>query len=158
MEILIGDEKVRKACSVFIVIFLITWTGLAFPAEEKKEKSLTVGIYTKHYSGDHTEGTNNHLIAFEYDHLALAWFKNSYGNETAFVGYGWHSEKIEHKNFWIRGNVYAGALLGYGDKHPIHFGMVSPGVYPTGSLGYDIYSVEVSVMPTFWWIGLKVEF
>jgi hypothetical protein len=101
---------------------------------------------------------DNHLIALEYNHLSIAWFRNSYGKETAFVGYGWHSDKLEQGNFWTRGNIYAGVLMGYGEKHPLHFGIFSPGMYPTVSLGYDVYSFEVSVMPTFWWLSFKVEF
>lgn len=54
--------------------------------------------------------------------------------------------------------MYAGAMLGYGDEHPVHLGPLSPGVFPTASLGYDRYALEATVLPTFWWVGLKVEF
>lgn len=127
--------------------------------EAKPYRALTFGLYTKHWAGrDHTEGVDNHMIALEYNHLTLAWFRNSYGKETAFVGYGWHSPKLEKEDYWTRVNLYAGVLAGYGTKHPIRLGMLSPGMYPTVSLGYDIYSFELSAMPTFWWISFKVEF
>ena len=126
----------------------------AYPAE----RALTYGIWTQHWSGDHTEGLDNHLVAFEYDGYTGAFFRNSYGNETGFVGYGWHTKKLREENMWLRGNVYAGALIGYGTKHPIHFGVLSPGVYPTVSVGYKEYSLETGVMPTFWWLAFKVEF
>ncbi len=140
---------------ILVVIFLIAWITPALPAE----KAMTFGIWTQHYAGDHVEGTNNHLIAFEYDSWVGAWFKNSYGKETGFLGYAWHTKKLEfNKDWWIRGNVYAGILIGYGEEHPIRVGMLSPGAYPTASIGYKQYSLEGGAMPTFWWVGLKVEF
>ena len=140
---------------ILIVIFLIAWITPAFPAE----KAITFGIWTQHYAGDHTEGIDNRLIVFEYDNWNGAWFKNSYGNEAGFLGYGWHTKKWEYnKDWWVRGNFYTGVLAGYGHKHPISFGMLSPGAYPTASLGYKQYSLEGGAMLSFWWVGLKMEF
>ena len=141
-------------CVVLIVIMLVVVIGPAYPAE----RALTYGIWTEHYSGDHTEGLDNHLIAFEYDGYTGAFFRNSYGKETGFMGYGLHTKRLRQQDWWLRGNAYAGALIGYGKEHPIHFGALSPGVYPTVSVGYKEYSLETGVMPTFWWVGLKVEF
>lgn len=125
----------------------------------QKQRSLTFGLWTHHYAGDHTEGVDNHLVALEIDGWTSAWFKNSYGKETLFLGYGLHTERLEfNKNWWMRGNLYGGVLAGYGTKHPVRLGMFSPGVYPTVSIGRKTYSLEVGVMPTFWWMGLKIEF
>jgi hypothetical protein len=134
--------------------------SLLFCTPVYAERSLTFGLWTQHYSGDHCEKTNNHLVAFEsIDGWAGAWFKNSYGNETGFLGHGWHTKKWElRKDWWIRGNLYAGVLIGYGHEHPVNFGMLSPGAYPTASVGYKRYSLEGGVMPTFWWLSFKVEF
>jgi hypothetical protein len=122
------------------------------------ERSLTFGVWTEHYSGDHTEGVDNHLVAFEHSGFQAAWFKNSYGKETAFFGLAFHTKKLEKYDMWLRANVYPGILIGYGNEHPINWGVFSPAVYPTVSIGKDVYSVEVGVMPTFWWVGFKVEF
>lgn len=146
--------KVIRIClALFLLCFMATE---ALPAE----RSLTFGSYAKHWSGDHVEGVDNRLIALEYNHLTLAWFRNSYGKETAFIGYGWHSDRyfLYESSIWTRANLYAGVLFGYGSKHPVNFGIASPGVYPTASLGYKQYSLEVSVMPTLWWVSFKVEF
>ena len=127
-------------------------------AEEAKY-SLSVGSFVHHYKGDHTEGFDNRLITLEYDGWVGAWFRNSYGNETVFLAHGWHTKKWRfRRDWWVRGNFYAGILAGYGHEHPIRFGMLSPGAYPTASIGYKQYSLEGGVMPTFCWMGLKVEF
>jgi hypothetical protein len=141
-------------------ISFVILVSLLFCAPVYAERSLTFGVWTQHYAGDHCEGTNNHLVAFEStDGWAGAWFKNSYGNETGFLGYGWHTDKWKFKkDWWVRGNVYAGILAGYGHKHPIRLGMLSPGAYPTASIGYKRYSLEGGALPTFWWLMFKVEF
>ena len=120
-------------------------------------ESLTIGLWTDHFNGEHTEGTDNHLIAYENTGYIAAWFRNSYGKETLFLGYGLHTPRLRNENMWIRGNIYGGALIGYGKEAPIHLGAMSPGVYPTLSIGYKEYSLEGGVMPTFWWFGFKVE-
>ncbi len=138
----------------FVILVL-----LLFSTPVYAERSLTFGLWSQHYSGDHTEGMDNHLIAVEYNGWTGAWFKNSYGDETGFLGYGWHTKKWKFKkDWWIRGNAYAGILIGYGDEHPINFGMLSPGAYPTASVGYKKYSLEGGAMPNFWWVMFKVEF
>jgi len=149
-----------KKIMFLLVVCVLTFAYKSY-AEEYKH-SLTFGVYTYHYSdGDYTEGIENRLIAIEWNGLALADFVNSYGRETQFVGYGWHTKKFYAKDsthLWVRGNAYLGALLGYGHDHPVHLGVLSPGAYPTGNIGYDNYSVEVGLMPGFVWTGLKVEF
>jgi hypothetical protein len=141
-----------RRISFAILVLLLFYTPVY------AERSLSFGLWTKHYSGDHTEGTNNHLIALEYKRFTAAWFKNSYGNETAFLGVAWHTDKVKKFGMWTRANLYTGVLIGYGTDHPIHLGVFSPGVYPTVSVGRDVYSVELGVMPTFWWLMFKVEF
>lgn len=126
---------------------------------ETAERSLTFGLWTQHYGGDHTEGLDNHLVSLEWDGWTGAFFKNSYGNETGFYAYTWHTDKFKFHNEWyIQGNVGAGVLLGYGEKHPLHFGALSPGVYPTVNLGKSEHSIGLGVMPTFWWLSYRVEF
>jgi len=139
---------------IIVAILLIVIIKPAYPAE----RALTYGLWTEHWNGDHTEGTDNHLVAYEHDGWTGAFFRNSYGKETLFLGYGWHTPKLHNEEWWLRGNVYAGALIGYGQEHPIHLGALSPGMYPTLSIGYGEYSLEGGVMPTFWWLGFKVEF
>ena len=135
------------------ILFLVLIASVCFAENE----SLTIGLWTDHFNGEHTEGTDNHLIAYENDGYTAAWFKNSYGKETLFLAYGFHTSKLKRENMWLRGNLYAGGLIGYGQEAPIHFGALSPGVYPTLSIGYNEYSLEGGVMPTFWWLGFKVE-
>ena len=101
------------------------------------------------------------MISLEYDGAAISSFRNSYGNETVFLGGAMHTGRYtlnEKYHIWTRINLYAGILIGYGTDHPIHLGIFSPGVYPTLSLGKDKYSLELGVMPTFTWIGFRVEF
>lgn len=129
--------------------------------EARADKSMTFGVWTQHYQGDHTEGLDNHLLALDLDGPTLAFFRNSYGNETGFIGWTWHTKKFyfdKEDEWWARGNLSAGALAGYGSKHPIHFGILSPGVYPTINVGKNKWSVGIGVMPTFWWTSIKVEF
>ena len=142
-------------------MLLILLTPTLLFAEEYNS-SITVGLYTHHYvDGEYTEGIDNKLIAIEHKGWNFADFVNSHGNETQFFGYGWHTKKIESEDaddWWVRGNIYLGVLVGYGDHHPIHLGAISPGLYPTGSIGYKRYSLEVGVMPGFVWSGVKIEF
>lgn len=146
--------------SVIILIFVLYFTTFSYADE--CVCSLTFGIYTYHYeSGSYTEKLENRLIAFEYKNWTFANFVNSYGKETQFAGYGWHTKKfyaVGSEHLWVRGNIYLGILIGYGKDHPVHLGAVSPGAYPTGSMGYDRYSIEVGLMPGFVWTGFKVEF
>ncbi len=139
-------------------ISFVILVSLLFCAPVYAERSLTFGLWTQHYAGDHTEGVDNHLLALEIDGYQMAWFRNSYGNETAFFGKAWHTKKVKRFDMWIRANLYAGVLVGYGTKHPIHLGVFSPGVYPTVSIGKDVYSIEVGALPTFWWFMFKVKF
>jgi hypothetical protein len=143
-----------------ILVFILC--SAIFSYADEYEHSITLGIYTWHYAkGDYTEGVANRLIALEYKNWYVADFNNSHGRETQFLGYGWHTKKFkaeENENFWVRGNLYTGILIGYGKNHPVHWGAISPGVYPTGSIGYDRYSLEVGVMPGFVWSGIKIEF
>ena len=127
-----------------------------------RQRSLTFGLWTQHYAGDHTEGIDNHLIAFEYYGPTLAIFRNSYGNETLFMGYTWHTRKygLHHHipQWYVQGNLSVGTLWGYGTQHPIHFGGLSPGLYPTVNVGRGNHSVGLGVMPTFWWMNYRYEF
>jgi hypothetical protein len=123
-------------------------------------RSLSFGLWVDHYGGDHTEGINNRLIFLDWYGPTFASFRNSYGNETLFLGYTWHTKKYDilSSNWWIQGNIGAGALAGYGTKHPIHFGILSPGVYPTINVGRGSHSLGLGVMPTFWWLSYRIEF
>lgn len=142
-----------------IILTAILVSVLFLSTSAKAERYLTFGVWTEHYSGDHTEGTDNHLVALEIDGYTGAFFKNSYGKETAFFGYTFHTDKIEVADKWyIQGNLSAGALAGYGTKHPIHFGVLSPGVYPTINIGKASHSIGVGVMPTFLWLNYRYEF
>lgn len=142
-----------RALILAVCIVLLT----CFPVYA--ERSMTFGVWTQHYSGDHTEGLDNHLLALDWEGPTAAFFRNSYGKETGFLGWTWHTDKFIFADKWfVRGNVSAGALVGYGTKHPIHYGALSPGVYPTVDVGRDKFSVGIGVMPTFWWTFIKVEF
>ena len=125
---------------------------------EDEKYSLTLGAFARHYRGEHREGFDNELDAFSYKDWTAAYFKNSFGGSTLFGGHWFKTDKIYNGKWWVRGNLYAGVLYGYGDKVPIRVGKFSPGMYPTGSLGYGRHSVELGLMPTFMWWAFKVEF
>ena len=144
----------KKRIFTFILILFLTSPVITHGAE----KAMTFGLWTQHYKGDHTEGVDNHLLALEYKGVVGAWFKNSYGRETGFIGGAYHTKKLQRKSMWFRGNLYGGVLIGYGNEHPINFGMLSPGIYPTASVGYQEYSLELGVLPTFWWLVFRVNF
>ncbi len=146
--------------TIFLVLVILLSFGMTKACDaDAAEKSLTFGLWTQHYAGDHTEGLDNHLVALEYDGWTGAFFRNSYGNETAFLAHTWHTDKLKfYEDWYIQGNLSAGVLIGYGDKHPIHLGVFSPGVYPTLSVGKGNHSVGLGVMPTFWWLQYRVEF
>jgi hypothetical protein len=140
-------------------ISFVILVSLLFCTPVYAERSLTFGLWVHHYAGDHTEGLDNHLIALEYDGWTGAFFKNSYGRETGYAGYIWHTKKYNFYEEWfIRGNLSAGILAGYGHEHPIQFGMLSPGMYPTVDVGKGKHSIGIGIMPTFWWVMFKVEF
>jgi hypothetical protein len=128
-----------------------------------RHRSLSFGLWVDHYAGDHTEGINNRLIVLDWYGPTIASFNNSYGKETLFLGYTWHTKKYRlvrmgNRYLWVQGNLGAGALLGYGTKHPIHYGAMSPGLYPTVNVGRGNHSVGLGVMPTFWWLSYRWEF
>jgi hypothetical protein len=143
---------------IFVISFALILIFSTSLYAEDYNSSLTVGIWTQHYDGDHCEGLDNHLLAIEHKGMAGAFFRNSYGNETLFLGGGWHTKKLSNSDMWVRANLYAGVLIGYGTEHPIHYGVFSPGIYPTFSIGRKNVSLEVGVMPTFAWSSIKVEF
>jgi len=151
----VNDRDLLILFLIIIVIMLVVIVQPAYPAE----KSMIVGIYTYHFvDGDYEEGVDNHLVGFEYDGWSSAFFRNSHERETLFAGYGWHTRKLYNDRWWLRGNLYAGALWGYGNRAFVHYGNLSPGVYPTFNVGYENYSLETGIMPGFIWWGLRVEF
>jgi len=140
---------------LIIIILLALFYEPSYPAE----KSMLVGLYTYHFTdGDYEEGVDNHLVGLEYDNWSSAFFRNSHGKETIFTGYGFHTDKYYNERWWVRGNIYAGLLAGYGEDAFIHYGIFSPGVYPTFNIGYENCSLETGLMPGFVWWGLRVEF
>lgn len=160
---------------IIAVIFCILWALSidSYVHAWQDERSLTFGLWTEHYGGDHTEGLDNHLIALDWYGPTAAFFRNSYGKETLYLGYTWHTKKygfyedcwvqgnncwVQGNNWWVQGSIGVGALIGYGTKHPIHYGALSPGVYPTVNIGKGHTSVGLGVMPTFWWLSFRVDF
>lgn len=151
----------RAALVVLLALFLVGFAvHNVFGAEkEAPVRAFTFGLWTQHFSGDHTEGINNRLIALEYNHVQVAWFRNSYGNETGFVGAALHTDRYElAKDWWTRANIYGGVMIGYGDHNPVHLGAFSLGIFPTASLGYKDYSLELGATPGMTFLSLKVEF
>jgi len=148
-----------KKVFLFAILFLIL-----LPVPTRAERALSFGLWTHHYTGKHNEGIENRLVCLEVDRWTFAYFSNSYNNDTVFGGYAFHTKKIfspQNKNLWVRANAYAGILYGYGEDIPTNIkwlGNISPAVYPTGSIGWKNYSIELGVMPTFIWWALKVEF
>ncbi|MFX0202033.1 MAG: hypothetical protein ACFFCW_38465 [Candidatus Hodarchaeota archaeon] len=129
--------------------------------DAKYEYAFSYGLFVHHYeSKKANEGFENRMIAIERKGLVFSYFDNSYNEDTVFLGYGWHSDKYysKYSKWWTRGNLYLGGLVGYGDKNPVNYHGLGFGVYPTASIGYERYSIEMGVMPTFVWWGFKVEF
>lgn len=137
-------------------------------AEEKSDKyAIFCGIFTHHYSDVviEKEGFENRIIGFEIDRWTFAYFNNSYNHDTFFAGYAFHTKKYPvfsklkffNENFWLRGNAYFGLLNGYGDNVIINWNGISPIIYPTGSVGWKNYSVEIGVMPDFVWSSFKAR-
>ena len=135
------------------MVFILSFSYQVFAEEYKC--SLSFGVFTKHFSGDHIE--TSRLTALSYRDWYIAAFNNSYGHETIFMGYGFKTKKLKNGNWWLRANLYMGLTYGYEGHVPTLWG-IAPGLYPTGSLGWEEYSFELGVMPNGLFGLFKVEF
>jgi hypothetical protein len=119
------------------------------PEKEKKEASIAVGVFTKHFQlGSSTNETNRALV-LSYDDWCVAWFNNSYHEESVFAGRAFRTKKVtgkEHDEWFVRANLYLGLVYGYGDELP-NVGGISPYLLPTGEVGYGRFSFELGVIP-----------
>ena len=134
---------------LILAIVAVMLSTLPVRAEEKKEISFHVGFYTYHFNSEHANN-HNRLLGFSYDNWTVAWFNNSYDDESLFAGYEFLTKKLTGKKedgWFLRGGAYLGAVYGYGDKLPLHVAGVSPFLLPIGEVGYGRFSLEVGLVP-----------
>lgn len=119
------------------------------PEKEKAEVSISVGVFTKHFQPGSSTNENNRALVLSYDDWCVAWFENSYHEESIFAGRTFRTKKVtgkEHDEWFIRANLYLGLVYGYGDELP-NVGGISPYLLPTGEIGYGRLSFELGVIP-----------
>lgn len=133
---------------ITVAIVAVMLSTLPVKAEEKKEMSFHVGLYTYHFDSENANNFNR-LLGFSYDNWTVAWFKNSYYDETIFAGRAFRTKKLEDKEdgWFLRGGVYVGLVYGYGDNLPTNVGGFSPFLLPIGEAGYGKISFELGVVP-----------
>ena len=131
------------------IMLLLYFLLLFFLASTCRAEEMIVGYspYCKHYYGE-AEDLNEeiHLLSVSYDKFFAATFINSYNDRTVAAGYNFKTDKYDFSKLFIRGNLYLGAMYGYGDKYPNVVG-ISPIAAPTFEVGYKEFSIHVLVFP-----------
>ena len=119
------------------------------PKKEKAEVSIAVNVFTKHFASKESN-ERNRMLALSYNDWCVAWFNNSYSDETLFAGYAFRTDRYAIKEsdkwFW-RAGLYVGVVYGYGDNLPTNVGGLSPYGLPVGEIGYDRFSFELGLIP-----------
>ena len=138
-----------KRLLILVTVMSLLLAPLPLLAEEEEYKmSVSVSVFTKHFASEEANDFNR-MLAFSYNDWCIAWFNNSYYDETLFVGYAFRTDKYAIKKsdkwFW-RVGLYLGAVYGYGDNIP-NIGGISPYGLPVGEIGYGRFSFELGVVP-----------
>lgn len=119
------------------------------PEKEEAEVSVAVNVFTKHFASKESN-ERNRMLALSYNDWCVAWFNNSYSDESLFAGYAFRTDRYAIKEsdkwFW-RAGLYVGVVYGYGDNLPTNVGGLSPYGLPVGEIGYDRFSFELGLIP-----------
>jgi hypothetical protein len=137
-----------------VLVFLVPLTGMAEETEGQENQAqkwaITLGLFTRHVNP--SSDTNEHLgmLGLSYSNWFILGFSNSYHDQSLFGGKRFQTKKIHdswNRNFFVRGNLYAGLLHGYGDRFHNLVGL-TPALAPTLEFGYKNVSLEVLYLPT----------
>ena len=134
---------------ILAILILVSLLVPVLSNAEEYKYSLAAGVFTKHFNSK-SANEQNRLVAFSYDDWTVAWFKNSYCDESFFAGYDFQTKKWEFEEsgkWYLRAGVYTGVVYGYGDHLPTNVLGISPFMLPTGSLGFGQVSFQVGVVP-----------
>ncbi|MDD3012414.1 MAG: hypothetical protein PHC34_01770 [Candidatus Gastranaerophilales bacterium] len=126
--------------------FLKTWKYIK---GKPTDSAVLGGMWSMHTSNHKDEmcGENN-LIGLDYNGFTIGTFKNSYRNQSTFVGLGrtvytLHVAKELNVDFKYR----IGAIYGYKDKYPNVVG-VSPLAYPLIGINYKKIGTDITIIPS----------
>jgi len=126
--------------------FLKTWK---YVKGKPTQSAILGGMWSVHTSNHKDEmcGENN-LLGIDYNGYTIGTFKNSYRNQTVFIGLGrtvytLHVAKGLNVDFKYR----IGAIHGYKDKYPNIVG-VSPLAYPLLGVNYKKIGTDITIIPS----------
>lgn len=91
---------------------------------------------------DYNDSTNGLFLS--YDKWMVGTFTNSLYNQSFFIGRRFSTKYIYlfDKYIYGRANLYAGGLVGYGDRM-INIAGIAPMAAPTIEIGHSNFSVEI---------------
>jgi hypothetical protein len=140
--------------ALFVFILLMPLTGMAEETDGKENQTqqwaLTLGLFTRHVNPSDDTNERTRMLGLSYSNWFILGFKNSYHDQTFFGGKRLQTKKIHNSRntkFFLRGNLYAGLMYGYGDRF-INFSGITPAPVPTVEFGYKNTSIEVLYFPT----------
>ena len=138
--------------SVFVL--LMPLTGMAAETAGKENQAqpwaITVGLFTRHVNPSSDTNEHTGMLGLSYSDWVILGFSNSYSDQSLFGGRRFQSKKIHdsrNSDIFVRGNLYAGFIYGYGDRFPNLVG-ITPAAAPTVEFGYKNTSIEVLYFPT----------
>mgnify|MGYP001820429345 FL=1 len=138
--------------SVFVL--LMPLTGMAEETAGKENQAqpwaITVGLFTRHVNPSSDTNEHTGMLGLSYSDWVILGFSNSYHDNSLFGGRRFQSKKIHdsrNSDIFVRGNLYAGLVYGYGDRFPNLAG-ITPAAAPTVEFGYKNTSIEVLYFPT----------
>jgi len=120
------------------------------PSDETVDIFIALGLVTRHVNPGDDTNEDSDFIALSVDKYSVSRFINSYNDETWFGGLNFHSDKLniyKDSDFFLQGNLYAGAVTGYKDHLPNLYG-VTPVLIPTIGLGYKRVCLEFMYFPS----------
>jgi hypothetical protein len=113
------------------------------------QSAILGGMWSLHTSNHKDErcGENN-LIGLDYNGYTIGTFKNSYRDQSFFIGvdrtvYSLGSSKGVNVNVRYK----LGALYGYKDKYPNIIG-ISPLAYPLIGINYKKVGTDITIIPS----------
>jgi hypothetical protein len=137
-----------------VLILLMPLTGMAEETEEKEnqtqELAMSLGLFTRHVNPSNDTNESTQLLGLSYSDWFILTFNNSHNDRSFFGGKRFKTKKVRHprnSNFFIQGNLYAGPLVGYGDRFPNIAG-ITPAAFPTVGFGYKNINLELLYIPT----------
>lgn len=133
----------NKIFAIMLFVFLFTSPVLA-----SEDNAIFFGVVTTHFDQDSDLNESNDIVGIKYNHFFASTFENSHYERSHFLGYYWDTKhKYLMKDLYVKGNLYLGALYGYGDAYLDLIGGWASAALPTAEIGYKRVSLEFMVMP-----------